>query len=311
MKKAVYYRVGQSLPPRHWYQKSVGWFGKAMTGVLIFSLTGAGIYGYVLTQASVKSLSAAVSNPNKLKKVSDTPLEGSAENIIDVQHVLDSWAKKHAGETWSVAVQSIDGPQFSAQLNQDKTYTSASLQKLMMALPLYQQIPVEHQKGIRLQVDGRQLSMQSCVDVMLRLSDQACSDAVAKYLDFGKAAQSLKKISLTKTSFSGTQDVKTTAADVNSYLIALRSDALPRTAQELVLQLLREQTFRDGIPTGCPGCQVANKSASSDAVEHDTALIRYSGGTYALTIMTANGDAAEIGQLAGSIQQKILDTMQE
>ena len=93
MKKAAYYRVDQMLPPRHWYQKSVGWFGKLLVGIFVISLSGAGVYGYILTQASVKSLSAEVANPNRLKKVSESIEPGNAENIIDVQFVLDAWAK--------------------------------------------------------------------------------------------------------------------------------------------------------------------------------------------------------------------------
>lgn len=309
MKKTAHYRVGQTLPPRHCYQKSVGWFGKLLVGIFVISLSGAGVYGYILTQASVKSLSAEVANPSRLKKVSESIEPGNAENIIDVQFVLDAWAKKHPGETWSVAVQSIDGPQFSAHINQDIAYMSGSLQKLLTVMPLYEQVPAEHQKNIQLQVGGRTLSMRGCVDVMVRLSDQACSDAVAQYLDFAKASAELKKLGLNNTQYDGTQKVRTTAHDVMKYILALQSNTLPRPAQDTVMQLLREQAFRSGIPAACPGCQVANKSADNDSVVHDAALVRYNGGSYALTIMTRDGQSADISQLAGAIQQKILDTL--
>lgn len=309
MKKAVYYRYGQVLPPRHWYQKSVGWFGKTLSVVMVLSLFGASSYGYILNRASVKRLSAETSNHDRLKKVTDTIQAGGAQNIVDIQYVLDTWAESHPGETWSIAVKSIDGPHFTADLNPDKKYTSSSLQKLLMAVPLYQQVPTEHQKNVQLSVGESKKSMQTCVDLMIRLSDEACASAVAQYLDFAVASGSLKKLGLQHTTFEEQQKAQTSASDITKYLVAIQGGDMGRTAQDVLMRLLREQQHRTGIPAGCPGCQIANKSYPNDTVIHDAAIIKYSGGTYAMTIMTTKGDPSDIGLLTGAVQQKIIDTM--
>lgn len=300
--KTTYYRIGQSLPPRHWYQHHVGWFGKACLGIFAVTVLVGSSYGYVMNKATVKSLSAQANKPAKLQKVTGT-INTEAENIVDVQLILDKWAKEHLDETWSVTARSIEGPKFEAQLNQDKTYESASAKYLLMAIPLFQQIPAEQHKGIKLN-SGKTMAL--CVNMMIRLSDQTCGTQVAEYLNYNKANAALREIGLTKTTLEP-RAAHTTTEDMAVNLAKVYGNGLQKPARDAVMKSLREQRVRTGIPAACPGCVVSNVASEYGAV-HDAAIVQYNGGIYVLSIFTKDGTIEQIHELAGKIQQEIIDT---
>lgn len=301
--KTSYYKIDQALPPRHWYQKRVGWFGKSLLAIVVMSMISAGSYGYIMNHNTVKQLAAQTTAPEKLRKVT-APISSDVENIIDVQFVLDKWAKQHSGETWSVTARSIDGPKFEAHLNQDKVYESASLKHLLVTLPLYQQIPAEQHKRIRLD-SGK--TMATCVNLMIRLAEPTCGKQVSDYIDYRKAGDALKKAGLIKTTLEGDK-ARTSSADMATFLGDMNSGNWQKNARDAVLKSLREQHLRTGIPRACPGCVVANEASESSAV-HDVAIVQYSGGTYVLSIFTKDGSIDQISELTGKIQQKIIDTL--
>jgi hypothetical protein len=172
-----------------------------------------------------------------------------------------------------------------------------------MTVPLYEQIPAEQHKNIKLD-SGK--TMASCVNLMIRLADPTCAGLVSEYLDYGKAQNNLKKIGLSKTTLEP-DNVRTTSDDMATLLTAVNNGVLPKNARDAVLKALREQYLRTGIPSGCPGCVIANE-ASQNGVVHDVAIVQYRGGSYALSVFTEDGSLQQVGELAGKIQQKIIDT---
>lgn len=300
--KTSHYIIGQSLPPRHWYQKQVGWFGKGMVALLALTVISGGLYGKVMQQQNSAVLASQTSGLEKLHKTTQ-PLSSNNENIIDVQFVLDKWAKEKQGETWSITARSIEGPKFHAELQGDISYESTSAGQLLLTLPLFAQVPAEQHANIKLD-SGK--SMASCVNLMIRLGDTACGSEIAGYIDFRKIDSVMKKAGIKKTSFSGTK-VKTTSDDMATFLVNVHGDTLQKNAKDSVLKSLREQHLRSGIPYACPGCVVANE-ASDTGTAHDVAIVQYSRGTYVLSIFTKNGSLTDISELTGRIQQKIIDT---
>ncbi len=300
--KTTYYKIGQSLPPRHWYQRRVGWFGKSMVAVMALVVIGGGAYGKFMLHEESKVRASQSSRLEKLNKTTPV-LSSSNENIIDVQFVLDRWAKERSGETWSVSARSIDGAKFQAQINGDKSYESVTAGQLLLTLPLFSQIPAEQHKGIQLS-SGKK--MEACVNLMIRLGDTDCGNQVAGYIDFRKVDGVLQKNGIKKTSFTGTK-ARTTADDMAAFMAVLQGGVLQKNAQDVVLKSLREQRIRSGIPAACPGCVIANEASESSSV-HDVAIIQYNGGSYVLSIFTKDGSLADIAELSGRIQQKIIDT---
>lgn len=301
--KTTYYKIGQSLPPRHWYQKRVGWFGKGMVAVLALTVIGGGAYGKFLLHEDSKVRASQSSRLEKLNKATPS-LSSTNENIIDVQFVLDRWTKERSGETWSVSARSIDGPKFQAQVSADKTYESVTAGQLLLTLPLFSQIPAEQHKGIQL-ASGKK--MDACVNLMIRLGDTDCGNQIASYIDFRKVDALLQKHGIRKTTFTGVK-ARTTADDMTAFMVAVQGGAFQKNAQDVVIKSLREQRIRSGIPAACPGCVVANEASESSSI-HDVAIIQYNGGSYVLSIFTKDGSLADIAELSGRIQQKIIDTV--
>ncbi len=302
------YKLGQALPPSHWYQRRVSWFGRTIAASLIVGLIGfAGTTATVIrnnhrTFAAQTSQATAANKPK-----SPITANPDLENIIDLQPVLDEWNNEHKDQKWAVAVKSISGASFDARLNADQKFESASIYKLFLTLPLFNQIPVEQQDKINLDVTTGKKSIATCVDLMLRLSNNECGESLGSYLNWSKADKLLKQKGFTHTTFAK-DGIKTSAGDTAVFLEALNADMFTRTAKEAVMKSLYQQRYREGIPAGCPGCTVANKTGQINDVTHDAAIVQYRGGTYVLAIFSEHGTFKEISQLTGRIQQKILDS---
>ena len=306
--KPAYYKLGQAPPAKHWYQKRVGWFGRITMTLLLVGLLGFAGTTQSMLRNDKKTFAAQTSGStalNNAKPLTDTP---EFENIVDLQPVLDKWNSDHPGQKWAVVAKSVTGPSFDAKLNPDQQFESASIYKLFLTLPLFYQIPLEQQPNIKMNVAGSQKSIATCVDLMLRLSNNECGEAIGQYINWKKADDVLKKGGFNHTVFSQKGGLKTSAGDTAAFLSSLNDDMFTRNAKDTIMKSLYQQRYRDGIPAGCPGCTVANKTGQIDDVVHDAALVQYKGGSYILVIFSQNGNFKQISQLTGQIQQKILDS---
>lgn len=302
------YKLGQALPPQHWYQKRVGWFGRTIAASFAVGLIGfAGTTRMVIhnnhqTFAAKTSQASASGKPKSL--IAQNP---NLENIVDLQSVLDEWNTDHKDQKWAVVAKSISGASFDARLNTDQKFESASIYKLFLTLPLFSQIPAEQHDKIMLETTTGKKSVATCVDLMLRLSNNECGESVGTYVNWTRANSLIAQKGFKRTTF-GQDGIKTSAGDTAAFLEALNGDLLTRAAKDTVLKSLYQQRFREGIPAGCPGCTVANKTGQIRDVVHDAAIVQYKGGTYVLTIFSEKGTFKQISQLTGKIQQKILDS---
>ena len=306
------YKLGQALPPQHWYQKRVGWFGRTITTSLMVGLIVFAAGSTMTVSNNKKTFAAQASQAASLEKTKSTISSNpNLENIVDIQSVLDQWNTEHKGQKWAVVAKSLSGASFDARLNADQQFESASIYKLFLTLPLFNQIPVEQQAKTSLNTSSGKKTIATCVDLMLRVSNNECGEAVGGYLNWTKATNQLKQKGYTHTDFTKSE-FKTSAGDTAAFLEALNGTMLPPAARDTIMKSLYQQRYRDGIPAGCPGCTVANKTGQVDNVTHDAAIVQYKGGTYILVILSGNGSAnfKQISQLTGRIQQKILDATQ-
>ena len=293
----------------HWLQRNIGWISSTLMGIGTFVMIGVGGVWYADTQMTVSRRASESSQDERLKKISTATLPPvTVENIVDLQPVLDKWVAEHPDQKWGISIKSISGASFDASVNPDKQFESASIYKLFLLLPLFNQVPVEHQKNINVTVNGAPKSIATCVDLMIRVSNNECGEAIGQYLSWKKADAAVKKEGYTHTALNQTGSIKTSAGDTARFMAALDGDMLNRTAKDTVMASLNQQRWRLGIPTGCPGCIVANKTGSIANVTHDAALVDYSGGKYVLVIFSEKGSFSQIAELTGKIQQHILDT---
>jgi beta-lactamase class A len=224
-----------------------------------------------------------------------------------VQQILNSWGSSHTSQQWSVVVQGLDGDKTLANLNQNTTYDPASVFKLYFTYPLLQQYSIGYLSKHYVTVSGRgSVTMQNCLEQMIEISDNPCGVAIGNRMGWGKTTKLINDLGMTNTNLNNLNGMTTSAADINFYLQKLGSKTLlPADARQYLLSLMQKQKFRDGIPAGCAGCTVADKIGDLGSVRHDVGIVKYSGGSYTLAIMTNGAPYSQIAQLTSQIQAAI------
>jgi hypothetical protein len=231
----------------------------------------------------------------------------SPDKSAQLQAVLDSWAKSHSTQQWSVVVQGLGTDSSSASVLGNSSFNTASMYKLFMMYPLFQSYSLSSLSSSYVNVDGRgSVSLKSCVELMIKNSDNPCGEAVGKRLGWARATTMLKKLGLKSTNLNIPNGTVTSAADTALFLQKLYNGQLMNSEdQQYLLSLMQQQRYRSGIPAGCAGCIVSDKTGDIGIVRHDAGVIQYSGKTYVLSIFTSGASYAQIAQLTRQIQTLI------
>lgn len=265
----------------------------------------------ILASRSVQQQAAQVVPVVEAPKEIPAPVEVTvaapvvAPQIVDLQPVLDAWAAQHPRQEWGIAVKSIAGKEFQAQIHSDVQFRSASLYKLFLVQSLFSKYTPVQQQSTSIKVGESTRTLAACVDVMLRLSDNPCGEAVAGKLGWTKVSRELRAAGYTKTDFSKPDAIVTSAGDTARYLEQLHGTMLDEASKAVVMSSLQKQRWNQGIPAGCSGCTVANKTGSITSFTHDAAIVQYAGGTYVIAILSERGTFKQIAELTRQIQTAI------
>jgi beta-lactamase class D len=237
--------------------------------------------------------------------VAETPV--SKDSSAKVQAVLNSWAASHSGQQWSVTVQGLGNDKTQATLNPDTKYDPASVFKLYFTYTLFQSYNLDSLSKNTVPVAGRgSISMRNCLDLMIKNSDNPCGEAIGNRIGWGRTTKALKNIGIVNTDLNNPKGLTTTAADINLYLQKLNNGELMAPEnQQYLIGLMQQQKYRQGIPAGCNGCIVANKTGDLGFVRHDAGIVQYQGGAYTLAVMTNGVSYSQIAQLTSQIQSAI------
>lgn len=228
---------------------------------------------------------------------SSVPLQDSG-----LQTLLQNWGSAHSGQDWSVVVKGLDSNRFEASTRANSWYVPASLYKVMMTYTLFSKVNMDSMRGVTLNVDGKQQTLDTCVDNMLRYSDNPCADAVGKYLGWWRVEEDLHKLGLGNTFVNRKDTMFSTAEDTANYIQQLYEGKLfGERERNYVLSTLKFQKLRSGIPKGCEGCVVANKTGDLGNVRHDVGIIESHGRTYLLSIFTSGAPYTQIAELTKQI----------
>jgi hypothetical protein len=274
-KSEAAYSVGQPIENK---RSSVAFWGMFLvfvalaTAIPMLLISGLNYRTVSQLKASKPAVASAqtptvVSDETKIDTPAPQPVDPQPTYDTDLRALLVKWTGAHPRQQWSVVIEGLDSHTPSANIN------------------------------------GQPKSLTTCVDLMLRVSDNPCGEAVGAWLGWSKINQDDKKLGLTATNLANSAGPTTTAADVANYLKALNSGSYFSDQQrQYILDTLKHDTWNKGIPTGCVHCEVANKTGDLSNVRHDAAIINDNGSTYALVIMTNGASYAQIAQLTGQIQ---------
>lgn len=203
-------------------------------------------------------------------------------------------------QQWSVYVQDIESDR-SAAINADAGYEPASFYKLFLLAPLESKFPSDKWST---RIQGK--SLKSCVDLMLRLSDNACGQAIGNLINWSYADSFNESIGFSKTKFSDGRGGTTTAREVGGLFVSLkRGEILTDKARRQVFDSLYGQKHTKGIPSGCTNCRVANKTGDVNGFVHDGGVVTHGKDSYVLVIMSRGGSFDQIAELTRTIESEM------
>jgi hypothetical protein len=261
--------------------------------------------------SNAESAQPAITPEAQQKKLVPQPAVKPAPAVKDssakVQAVLNSWEQNHSSQQWSVSVQGIGNDKTQAALNPNSKYDPASVFKLYFTYTLFQNYSLDALSKNTVAVTGRgNISMRDCLDQMIKNSDNPCGEAMGNRIGWGKTTRALKNIGISNTDLNNPKGLTTTSADVNLFLQKFNAgELMPPENQQYVLNLMQQQKYRQGIPAGCKGCVVDDKTGDLGTVRHDVGIVQFSGGSYTLAIMTNGASYSQIAQLTSQIQAAI------
>lgn len=230
--------------------------------------------------------------------------EASTTAPVDpkLQKLIDSWVARNPDQTWGVSVERLGDKPVMAQHKPFQRFYPASLYKLLITQSLSEKVPAEKWSRQKVYDYRGAHTYLECVDLMLRLSDNACGEAVGKYLNWRSVDGRLSAIGLESTRLNSQDDPYTTASDMSMYMRLLHEEPiLSNLAKDQVLNSLKVQKFREGIPAGSPGCTVYDKIGDLNGYKHDVAIVECGDVTYSLAIMSKGGSYKQIADLASVI----------
>ena len=249
-----------------------------------------------------------VSLPPQLS-TSQVPPESIGLVDPQLQTILQNWSNSHQKQDWSIVVKGLGDDNRYASVRGDSWYVPASLYKLLITYPLFQKYELSTLESQKITVGKEQKSVKSCVEAMLKWSDNDCGEALGKSLGWYHIDSALQKAGLKQTQLNRKDAMFSNASDVNMFLEGLYDSKLfSGEERKFILDNMQQGSWRKGIPSACTGCVVANKTGDLANVRHDSAIVTYNGGAYALTIMTSGAGYGDIAKIAGQIHDHIVAT---
>ena len=235
-----------------------------------------------------------------------TPTSGGTNQAL-TQEVEDYIRNNSAGGSWSTYVKNLKTGEIT-NINGNSRMTAASLIKLFIMAAAYERIDNDPNvdRNTILNRMGPMITVsdnQSANDIIAALGGM---DAVNSYISAnGYDETSLNRLLLT----ARTTENYTSAEDVSNLLEKIYNNELPHSDE--MLNLLKQQTRRNKIPTGLPsGVVVANKTGELDDVENDAAII-YSGGDYIEVVMSEGVNTGQAQSTISEISSIVYDEYSE
>lgn len=277
---------------------------------LLVSLPCGGVWlasnNFAIQPEQVSAATDTVSQPEPVvEEPEQLPQTGpGSETNAEVQRFLHEWIQTNGKDRWGVYVEQIGQNRQIASVNADRQFELASLYKLFIPSVLATQVPIgEWAKTRTSNEEGR--TIDRCVTDMLRVSDNTCGEALAARVSWSALDKYAQTSGYVFTHLNTTDYLKGTSRDTAALLKDLQAGrGFDPAVKDKMLSVMKEQRYNRGIPAGCQGCVVYNKTGDMNGSRHDAAIIEYEGKTYVLVIMSKGGSYQKIADLTQGILSK-------
>ena len=258
------------------------------------------ITGIVVYQSREKPVIAAapftaLRTSTPVPKSQPAAIVPSQPDSAQLQSVLYEWQSEYPDAEFGVVVRELGGAQRSASLNADMPVEASSLYKLYLEDYIYTNIA---RGNISLDDSlGGPEDLSDCLNSMIVISDNACGQAIGDTIGWTTLNNFVHAAGFNET--TETSGNTTTARDMADFLDQLQGGTLLRSdfSAQLV-DNMEKQIYRQAIPAGDPGVNVADKVGFIDANWNDAAIVYGPKGTYILVVLSNNAGSAPIADLS-------------
>jgi beta-lactamase class A len=216
-----------------------------------------------------------------------------------VAALVAQWKSEHSGR-YGVIVHDLSGKGLSAELNPDSDFVTASTFKMFLAYALLHKVEI-NQLSLSTPTD-QGLSAGDCLTEMIYHSTNPCAISITNLVGWDYAHQFINQQfphTLLNNKNTSDGDKHSTVRDETNFLEKLNAGELMNNSNtQLLLNLMKKQVWRDGIPAGVRGITVADKVGFYNGYRHDVALIYAPRGTYILGIMSQGGSESSFADLS-------------
>lgn len=215
--------------------------------------------------------------------------------------LIKRYADTHPG-TYSVSLQELSGKRRNASYQANTVLTTASTYKMFIAYSTLLRIESGQWHWTDKILNDENLT--SCFNDMIQLSDNDCGVALLRKIGYKNATNEAHDLGAVNTSFLVSTDIKSSAADEALLLSLLQSGQLltQQSSRDIMINAMKKNVYRQGIPAGIPSMTVADKVGFLDDYLHDAAIVYTPQGPYVLVIMTQDASWKNIAQLTSQIE---------
>ena len=221
------------------------------------------IIGFALAVAAAVWFGAATteapgpSQRNQQSTEEETPAEQEPAKPpqVDLQPTIDTWVTEQSGN-YGIVVYDPANEAIIASHQPDEQFFTASIYKLYVAYLTLKDFQSGAQDPDEVILAGQ--TRKECVYKMIHSSDSPCGETILNDIGQATLGQRLKsELDFKATNFPG---FTTSSGDVVRLLARLQAkDDLNGANTKFLLDAMRTQIYRTGLPQGMPDTKVANK----------------------------------------------------
>ena len=216
-----------------------------------------------------------------------------------LQTLLAYWTSVNPGQ-YSIDFRTING-NIQASLSPHRLLPSVGVFRAYVASLIYGKVTAGSITLGTVTQTGQTVDV--CLDIMIRESDEACTNALGSLVDWGASDSLLKAQGFDSTTITQGAGL-TTANDMSDWMLKLLGSGITTTWQaEALTDAMTRQVYRSGIPAGSTGMLVANKFGSYGRITNDIGIVYHPNGTYVLSVLSEGSDASRIADLANEINK--------
>ncbi len=218
---------------------------------------------------------------------------------IGLQYLLDDWYSRNSGAKWGIVVKELGNKQRYAAIRQHDQFVTASVYKLFLAYSVLTKIDEGALDSNSVTATGS--TVNTCIEYMIVRSQNQCSHALGSLVGWDVATSMQQSRGFSSTSIKP-GNLYTTANDTTEILEQLYNGGLMNpTPNARLLDMMKRQVYRNGIPTGSRPSIVANKVGYVDGYTHDVGIVYHPKGAYIVSVLSYGGSYPQIVDLSRTI----------